>query len=467
MSTQTHITREIADWSTDLTFDKVPPEARRIAKRCILDALGLIIVGARQECTRIVMEHCLESGGGEQATIFGEKQARVPAASAAMVNATAGHSMDWDDTQLSSYPDRVFGLLTHPTIPAFTAALATAEKMGGVTGEQFITAFVAGFEVECKIAEAISPNHYKQGFHSSGTIGVFGAAAAVGKLIGLSPHQFRHLLGMAASMGSGIRVNFGTMTKPLHVGRAAHSGVTAALLAARGFEADPDALDGPWGFFKVAGGGFDLDKIQRKLGNPFSIVDPGVSIKPYPCGSLTHPSIDAMLALVTENDLKPEDIEKVVLYAGSNILNPIRYETATNELEAKFCMPFLMTAIILSRKAGVREFTDEFVNSPDVKAMMGRVKTQVDPEIEARGYDKMLSRVEVNLKNGKKLVRESDERYRGGPDFPLSDAELQVKFTDCADHLFSAEKRQEIFETVAGLEKPGNFDRVLGLMKGK
>ncbi|MCJ7501181.1 MmgE/PrpD family protein [bacterium] len=467
MSTQTNITREIADWSTAQTFDKVPPEARRIAKRCILDALGLIVVGARQECTRIVMEHCLETGGSDQATVFGEKQARVPAASAAMVNATAGHSMDWDDTQLSSYPDRVFGLLTHPTIPAFTAALAVAEKLGGVTGEQFITAFVAGFEVECKIAEAISPHHYNSGFHSSGTIGVFGAAAAAGKLMDLSPHQFRHLLGMAASMGAGIRVNFGTMTKPLHVGRAAHSGVTAALLAARGFEADPDGLDGPWGFFKVAGGGFDLDKIQGKLGNPFSIVDPGVSIKPYPCGSLTHPSIDAMLALVTENDLKPEDIEKVVLYAGSNILNPIRYETATNELEAKFCMPFLMTAIILSRKAGVREFTDEFVNSPDVKAMMGRVKTQVDPEIEARGYDKMLSRVEVNLKNGKKLVRESDERYRGGPDFPLSDAELQVKFTDCADHLFSAEKRQEIFETVAGLEKPGNFDRVLGLMKGK
>ncbi|MDF1525692.1 MAG: MmgE/PrpD family protein [bacterium] len=379
MANNTHITREIAEWSRDQTFDKIPREARRIAKRCVLDGLGLMVTGARQECTRIVRDYCLEAGGAAQATLFGENPVKVPAASAAMVNATSGHSMDWDDTQLSSYPDRVFGLLTHP----------------------------------------------------------------------------------------GIRVNFGTMTKPLHVGRTAQSGVTAAELAVRGFEADPDGLDGKWGFFQVAGGGFDLDKIQGKLGSPFSIVDPGVSIKPYPCGSLTHPSMDAMLGLVTENDLKPEDVENVVLYAGKNILNPIRYETANNELEAKFCMPFLLSVILLERKAGAKEFTDEYVTSQKVMSMMSRVRTQVDPEIEAEGFDKMLSRVEIQLKDGSKLVRESDERYRGGPAFPLSDEELQAKFTDCTEHLLPADTRQEIFTTIAELEKPGNLDRTLGLIKGK
>jgi len=467
MANNTHITREIADWSRDQTFDRIPREARRIAKRCMLDGLGLMVIGARQECTRIVRDHCLEAGGAEEATLLGENPVKVPAASAAMVNATAGHSMDWDDTQLSSYPDRVFGLLTHPGIPPLAAALAISEKKGDVTGEQFITAFVTGFEVECKIAEAILPKHYNSGFHSSGTIGVFGAAVAAGKLMGLDQGQYRHLLGMAASMGSGIRVNFGTMTKPLHVGRTAQSGVTAAQLAARGFEADPDGLDGQWGFFQVAGGGFDLDKIQGKLGSPFSIVDPGVSIKPYPCGSLTHPSMDAMLGLVKENDLKPEDVEGVVLYAGKNILNPIRYETANNELEAKFCMPFLLSVILLERKAGAKEFTDEYVTSQKVRSMMSRVRTQLDPEIEAKGFAKMLSRVEINLKDGRKLVRDSDARYRGGPEFPLSDEELQAKFTDCTEHFLSADTRQEIFTTIAELEKPGNLDRTLGLIKGE
>jgi 2-methylcitrate dehydratase PrpD len=165
----------------------------------------------------------------------------------------------------------------------------------------FLTAFLAGFEVECKIAEAISPEHYKKGFHTSGTIGTFGAAIAAAKLMELSEIQLRYTIGLAASMGAGIRANFGTMTKPLHVGRAAYNGVTAAMLARNGFRANMDALDGPWGFFQVLAGGFDQEKIAGCFANPHSIVDPGVSIKPYPCGVLTHPSMDAMLAIVGEN----------------------------------------------------------------------------------------------------------------------------------------------------------------------
>jgi 2-methylcitrate dehydratase PrpD len=258
-------------------------------------------------------------------------------------------------------------------------------------------------------------------------IGTFGAAIAAAKMLNLIIHQLRHATGIAASMGAGIRANFGTMTKPLHVGRAAHNGVTAATLAASGFEANMDALDGPWGFFQVLGRGFDPEKIAGCFGNPHTIVDPGVSIKPYPCGVLTHPSMDAMLAVVVENNLQPDDIENVVLYAGTNILNPIRYQVAQDELEAKFCMPFLLCAIAISRKAGVREFTPEFVNSPHVQALMRRIRTEFAPEIEAKGWDKIRSRVEVTLRDGRKFVREADERYRGGPDYPLSDEELRGK----------------------------------------
>lgn len=457
-SRETRVTREAAEFAFNLRYDDLPAEALRIAKRCILDGLGLILAGSTQTCTKIVRRYCHSIGQTRESTLWSCNPEKAPAALAALVNATAGHAMDWDDTQLSVTPDRIYGLLTHPTIPPLAACLALSEKLGNVSGAVFLTAFLAGFEVECKIAEAINPDHYKKGFHTSGTVGTFGAAIAAAKLLGLDAVRLRHTMGIAASMGAGIRTNFGTMTKPLHVGQAAHNGVTAALLAKDGFEGDMDALDGPWGFFQVLGRGFDPEKITGCIGNPHTIVDPGISIKPYPCGVLTHPSMDAMLAIVVENDLKPEDMDRVVLFAGTNILNPIRYEIAHNELEAKFCMAFLLGAIAISRKAGVHEFTDEFVNAPPVQAMMKRIRTEFDPEIEAEGWEKIRSRVEITLKDGRKIVRNADERYRGGPDLPLTDEELQGKFIDCTEEILSNETREQVFELVATFEALDNVN---------
>jgi 2-methylcitrate dehydratase PrpD len=235
-------------------------------------------------------------------------------------------------------------------------------------------------------------------------------------------------------MSSGIRVNFGTMTKPLHVGRAAQNGLVAAELASRGFTGGEDGLDGPWGFFEVFSfsSGFDPGRIIGALGNPHSIITPGVSIKPYPCGVLGHPSMDAMRRLVVEHDVQPEQIQAIRLRAGSNILNPLRYPIAHSELEAKFCPAFMLSSIALRRKAGIHEFTDEFVRSAPVQRMMARVQTILDPAIEARGFDKIRSIVEVDLQDGRMLVQEADERYRGGPDRPFTREELHGKFTECA-----------------------------------
>jgi 2-methylcitrate dehydratase PrpD len=447
-----HITMEVARFIEQMTFDKLPAEVLRIGKRCVLDGLAVILAGSQQQCTQIVRDFSLKNGQVAESTAFGHEPVKLPAMFAALVNGTAGHAMDWDDTQLSTTPDRIFGLLTHPTVPPLVAALAVAETRDAVSGKEFMTAFLTGFEVECKIAEAIFPEHYAKGFHTSGTVGTFGAAVAAAKLLGLNADRLRHMLGITASMASGIRANFGTMTKPLHVGRAAQNGVSAALLAHGGFEADPNALDGPWGFFQVFGRGFDAERIAGKLGNPHTIVEPGVSIKPYPCGCLTHPSMDAMRTVVLENNLKPDDIKEVVLYAGYNILNPIRYPTAEDELQAKFCMPFLLAAIVISHKAGFKEFTLHFVCSSEVQALMQRIRTEFDPAIEAKGYDKMRSRVEVLLTNGQKLVREADERYRGGPDNPLSDDELIEKFTDCTQSILDQATREAIIEAVFKLE---------------
>jgi len=464
-SGQTRVTAEIAEFVSSLSFEDLPPQAVDLGKRCLIDGLGLILAGSSQPCGRIIRRHCLSQGRAGEATIFGRPPERAAAPLAALANGTAGHALDWDDTQLSASPDRIYGLLTHPTVPPLTAGLALAEKLGRVSGQRFLTAFLAGFEVECKMAEAINPAHYKRGFHSSGTVGVFGAAAAAAKLLDLDQARLRHALGLAASMGAGIRANFGTMAKPLHVGRAAQGGVTAALLAADGFEADPNALDGQWGFFEVLGSGFDPEKISGLLGRPHSIVRPGVSIKPYPCGVLTHPSMDAMLELTLERDLRPEDIGEVVLFAGSNILNPIRYQRAGNELEAKFCLPFLLTAIIVSRKAGRREFSPEYIASPQVQALMARIRTEFDPQIEALGWDRIRSRVEVALADGQRIVRDSGETYRGGPDRPLTRTELEAKFDDCTEGLLAPGARDDLLTAIDGLDKAEDLGRLIDLAR--
>jgi len=453
----TRITKESADFVRNLSFDQLPAEAIRIAKRCILDGIGLMVAGSYEKCTQVITRFSTRISQPVGATVLGVNPVKVTSPFAALANGTAGHAMDWDDSQLSVSPGRMYGLLTHPTIPPLAASLAVAEELGAIDGKTFLTAFLAGFEIECKIAEAINPDHYKKGFHTSGTVGTFGAAMAAAKLLDLSSAEILHTLGIASSMTSGIRTNFGTMTKPLHVGKAASNGVTAAMLAQSGYEANMEALDGPWGFFSVFGRGFDVENIAGCIGDPHTIVDPGVSIKPYPCGVLTHPSMDTMLSIVTEHDIKPEDIQEVILFAGSNILNPIRYKIAHDELEAKFCMPFLLAAIILSRKAGSHEFTDEFVNADSTQQLMRRIRTEFDADIEAKGWDKIRSRVEVVLHDGRRISKEADEKYRGGPDNPLTDKELQDKFTDCTERLLDQAARENIFTITERLEHLSNI----------
>ena len=491
-------TAAVVEFIHGASFERIPEQTIAEAKRCLIDGFGVVLAGSTVHGSAIVREYIATSACGSReesestpaanqadvrrsavasgalravknvdgfggSTILGPQRMSASATQAALANAASGHAMDYDDTQLSSTPDRVFGLLTHPTVPVLAASLAVGERLG-VDGRAFLEAFVAGFEVECKIAEAINPRHYVSGFHSTGTIGTLGAAASAAKLLKLTRPQTAHALGIAASMSGGIRVNFGSMTKPLHAGRAAENGVTAAELASRGFTAGDDGLDGEWGFFQVMGGGADVPRIVPALGKPFSIVDPGVSFKPYPCGSLGHPTMDAMLKLVTDHDVKADQIARVRVRAGSNILNPLRYKTAKTELEAKFCLPFMMASIALKRRAGIREFTDEFVSSPPVQAMMAKVDTVFDQAIEARGFDKMRSIVEVDLTDGRKLSQASDERYRGGPERPFTREDLHEKFTDCASLILSSDRITRALDVIETLEQVKSIRELTGVL---
>ncbi|HEV2571766.1 MAG TPA: MmgE/PrpD family protein [Beijerinckiaceae bacterium] len=460
----TAITEQAVSFIENVRFDDLPAEALRIGRRCMVDTLGVMLAGTSEHAVHILMDDAAEQGGRPDALLLAAGWQRVPAGMAARVLATAGHAHDWDDTQVSHDPAHVYGLLTHPSVPPLTAALVMAQRLGGVDGRRFMLAFQTGFEVECKISEWMLPRHYRRGHHSSGTVGTFGAAAATAKLLGLKGEQLAHALGIAASFAAGIRASFGTMTKPLHVGRAAENGITAALLAARGFTADPSVLDGPWGFFSVMGEGFDPAKIAQGFGRQLTIVDPGVSIKPYPSGILTHQSMDAMLKLVLDHDVKADEVKSIRFYAGKNILEPIRYPVAANHLQAKFSMPALLCMILLKRRASHHEFMDSFVASAPMQDLQRRTQVLGDPEIDARGYDLIRSRIEVDTKDGRTLVQWADERYRGGPLNPLSDAGLEGKFRMCAEGALDADAQAKLLEAVHGVESLTSAARLAELM---
>jgi len=454
----TGLTRAATGFVGRLRFEDLDPETLRIARRCVVDGLAVALGGSEQHGMRPLLAYIDRLGGAAEAPILGDSTRRVPAHLAALWLGTAGHAMDWDDTQLAEGPGRPYGLLMHPTMPPLAAALAlshvaAAEDGAPVDGQRFLAAFCAGFEVGCKVAEAIAPDHYMRGFHTSGTIGAFAATAAAAHMLRLDEDQTARALGVAASMAAGVRANFGTMTKPFHVGRAAENGVTAALLAREGFSANTEALDGRWGYLAIAGPGGEPALVRERFGRPFTMVSPGVSIKPYPSGVLTHPSMDAMAFLMREQGLDPEEVGQVTLNAGSNVLGPIRFQLAATELEGKFSFQFLLAAIILRGRAGKAEFTDAFVASEPCQAMQKRISTRFDPSIEAMGWDRIRSRVEVTLRDGRRLERWADENYRGGPDNPLSDAQLEAKFLDCAEGLIDADASRRVLDLVWALER--------------
>ena len=453
------ITTEIVDFL--LEADSPPVDVKGKAIQHIVDGIGVMLAGSGTECAKKLSDFVQEKGSRGPSTLIGFGSKACPS-DAALVNGTSGHADDYDDTQLSTSPDRIYGLLTHPTVPVLAAALTVGEKVG-CSGREIIEAFIAGFEVECKLAEAIRPEHYKRGFHTTGTMGAFGACAASSRLLGLDEEGLRCSLGITASMASGIRANFGTMTKPLHAGMAASNGVVAAMLAGRGFTSARDALDGRWGFMNILGHGADPERIMGRLGNPYALIHPGASIKMYPCGSLGQPSMDALLEIVSEEDLEPGDVREIRVRAGPNILEPLRYSRPLDGLQAKFSLQFGLASILIRRRAGLREYTTEVVNRPEVRETMAKVKTIHDPKVASMGADKMRSIVEVELQNGRVLSRFADTA-RGTPERPLKDADLDNKFWECASFVLEEDRIDDLLKTVRGIEEASDIRELTALL---
>jgi 2-methylcitrate dehydratase PrpD len=428
---QSSLTAYVARFITDTRSDDIPADVAHLGKRSVLDGLGLALAGAVSDTARIAQRYLSSLGisDARDSTVIGTGL-RLPARFAAFANGIAIHADDFDDTQLAVAKDRVYGLLTHPTSTALPPVLALAEREKR-SGRDLMTAYQVAVEVECKVAEAILPRHYQQGFHSTATCGAIGATAGAAHLLGLDRETTRRALSIGASQAAGLRENFGTMTKPFHAGRAAESGLVAAELAALGFTASPIGLEADRGFFRAAGGGYSAEMIDGKLGHPWTFAFPGVSIKPHPSGSLTHPGMSVMLDLVHRRDLRPDRVKRVSVGTNHNMPNALIHHRPTNELQAKFSMEFCMAILLLERKAGLEQFTDEVVNRPDVQALLRRVDFGVHPDAEAAGFDKMTTLVEIELNDGT-IVKGSADFGKGSPANPMTDAELADKFRQCA-----------------------------------
>jgi 2-methylcitrate dehydratase PrpD len=425
------LTNYVGTFVTQTKYQEIPADVIELGKKSILDGLGLALAGSRAESGSISRKYVEQAGvSNGRATIIGSALKTSPRF-AALLNGISIHADDFDDTQLAAAKDRVYGLLIHPTVPVLPAIFALAEQRA-VSGKEWMLSYHVGAEVECKIAEAISPRHYQDGFHTTGTCGPFGSAAACAKLLKFDLPKTLNLFGLAASQSSGLRENFGTMTKPFQAGHAAESGLVSAELVALGWTAAEQILEADRGFFRAFGGSYDPSAIMDRLGKPWTFTSPGVSLKPYPSGSLAHPAMTELARLIEVHNIKAPQVEKVDVGANHNMTTTLLHHQPKTGLEAKFSMEFCVAILLLERKAGLGQFSDKVVQRQDVQEMIRRINFYVDPEAESAGYDKMTSILKIHLKDGGVITGRADFA-KGSPANPMSFDETATKFRGCAE----------------------------------
>ncbi len=425
------LTAHVGRFVTTTTYEQIPKEVIELGRKSILDGMGLALAGSRAETGSISRKFVEQSGVcNGKATIIGSAQKTSPRF-AALVNGISIHADDFDDTQLAAAKDRVYGLLMHPTVPVLPAIFALAEQRT-VGGKEWMLAYHLGAEVECKIAEAIAPRHYQDGFHTTGTCGPFGSAAACAKLLKFDLLKTQKAFGLAASQSAGLRENFGTMTKPFQAGHAAESGLVSAELVELGWTAAEQILEADRGFLRAAGGSYDPSTIMDRLGNPWTFASPGVSLKPYPSGSLTHPAMTELARLIDVHKIQAAQVEKVDVGANHNMTTTLLHHQPKTGLEAKFSMEFCMAILLLEHKAGLGQFSDKVVQRPDVQGMIRKINFYVDPEAESAGYDKMTSILKIHLTDGRTISGRADFG-KGSPANPMSFDEAAAKFRGCAE----------------------------------
>jgi 2-methylcitrate dehydratase PrpD len=440
------VTAAIVDFAGSVPTVAVPESVIERAKIHILDSLGLALAGSVSDAARIVRGDIVAQGfggqglagqglGGEGSAIIGTALS-APPRFAAFANATAIHADNFDDTTPQVRADRTGGI--HASGAVLPVVLALGQSCGA-SGLDILKAYLAGIEVASRLNHSIAARHYGDGFHTTGTMNVFGAAIAAAVLKGLGGAETVNAIGIAASHASGVRRNFGAMAEVLHPAQAAQAGITAADLAARGLTAAGDALHGPVGYFVAAAGGYDAAEIVGKLGTPWVFEDPGVWIKPHPNGALTHPGAGCLLALLTEHDVASGQIDRISVRTNDRVLKTLIHHDPADGMQAKFSMEFTLAIVALDRRAGLGEFTTATLNRSDVREMMRKVD-YIAYEIAGEGYTNVTTLIDVVLQGGQSLSGRADHA-RGSTKSPMGFDEVAEKFRSCAAYSGHPEDR--------------------------
>lgn len=456
---QPAVTATLGRFAAETGAEEIPPAALASAKHKFLDTLAVAVAGSRHRSSIISLDVVKQLGGNPHCAVIGRTE-RVSVEQAGYVNAVSAHALEYDDYTKS---------VTHASVCLVPGALALAEWLGA-GGKAMLEAFVFGFEIESRIARGMRPWLLDRGWHPNGILGGIGVAVIGSRLMGLDQLRLRMAMGIAASEGSGLRKNVGSMGKAFHVGHGVRCGVFAAMLAAKGFKVDPDIIEGNdddieghdrFGLADTFNGvgNHDLAKMTEQLGERWELTENTTNVRLHPGSTAPGAAIDGMIDLAKQHDLNLADVEKIELECTPQCLAIASYPTANDSHKARFCLPYSMAVSLIDRHAGIAQYTDERVNRDDVQFLMKRVTVCVPDELKHHrgqwgqaGVNWGEMRLAVKLKNGA-VLRTARSTARGWSEDPATWDDLADKFRECSDCVLSAGQVDEVLDMIGRLEQ--------------
>jgi 2-methylcitrate dehydratase PrpD len=445
-------TSVLSEFASKTRFADIGAEAIAATKRHILDCTGVALAAAVEPAGRIVLDITREQGGTPKAAVLGTSL-RTSVVSAAWANGALAHLLDFDDTGFS-----------HPTACILPAVLAMAEE-AGATGAAVVTAVCVGLEVFERMSSTGRQHEHVlrgRGFHPTSLYGCSAAAAGAGSIVGLNPTQMGVAIGLAAANAGGLTQHFGTWGKGIHAGNAARAGVTAVLLARKDYVADPAGLEGDYGFYSAfhGDGNYDLSKLANGLGTHWSIVDPGLTIKRYPCCGGNLRALDAAEALVREHDIRIDDVERLEVDVHPDLLDIVRFHKPTDGFRGKFSIDYVLAAMLLDRRVDLDSFSDAYCNAPRMRAALEKVQVNAHPEWPRDATSRRRTPVTIAMKDGGMFTR-LVETVRGSPGNPMTRDELVDKYRGCASRVLTVARLER---SIAALESLETLPAVKGLI---
>jgi len=454
------LTRILSKFVVDLDYKDIPREVSTITKYLILDTLGVTLAGSQELSSNIIMNTVKEFGGKKESTILGYRE-KTSVVNAALINATMARALEFEETH---------NIGGHPLVSILPAALSIGEK-NGISGTDLITSIVIGYDIHCRIGRGAKTSHILAGLDFTSVCGVFGATAAVGKILGLNEYQLSNAFGLAYSHCSGnlLSERDGTFSKRLQSGLAAKGGILSAILAKNGFTGPSDALEAMGGFFDVYIKNYDLSYVTARLGDEFEIMNS--HLKPYPTCRFTHPSIDATLNLVQKYKIIPKNVKKIYVklpeYMYLQVCYPLETKRAPNNLVlAQFSIPFVIALALCKNEVSLNTFTELNLSNPEIIEISEKVIPQIDKNFKEKSGSILPTEIKIETKEGNNFT-EKVVYPKGSPKNFLSEEEIKKKFRDCTLRILDQERIEKVAEIITNLEEVDNIAKLICYIQGK